>query len=117
MVFPWFVFSDAMSARVARFELGQVVVTPTAAAAIEATGQTLEEILARHQSGDWGNVPDTHRLVNEEGVSKPFTLQSVYDSTDGIQIAVVTRADRSLTMVHLSASGPGPSPSLRKLDN
>ena len=37
-----------------KFELGQIVVTPAASAALEAHGQHLTDLLTKHQSGDWG---------------------------------------------------------------
>jgi hypothetical protein len=39
------------------FPLGQVVATPGALAAIEKAGQQPGDFLARHVSGDWGEVP------------------------------------------------------------
>ena len=38
----------------ARFTLGQTVITPGAAEALEAAGQTATEFLRRHVKGDWG---------------------------------------------------------------
>ena len=42
----------------AKFEVGEVIITPAASAALEASGQTLAELLARHRAGDWGDVAD-----------------------------------------------------------
>jgi hypothetical protein len=39
------------------FTLGQVVATPGALAALEKAGQQPGDFLARHVSGDWGEVP------------------------------------------------------------
>jgi len=38
------------------FTLGQVVATPGALAALEASGESLFDYVARHLSGDWGDV-------------------------------------------------------------
>ena len=42
-----------------KFPLGQVVATPGAFAALEASGDSLFTYLARHQSGDWGDLTPT----------------------------------------------------------
>ena len=39
-----------------KFPLGQIVATPAALEAITAAGQTPDFFLAKHASGDWGNV-------------------------------------------------------------
>lgn len=84
-----------------KFELGEIVVTPTAAQAIELLGSSLTELLERHQAGDWGNVSDQVRTVNDRGVAERFSLQSMYELPTGERLVVVTTADRSLTTVHL----------------
>ena len=38
------------------FTLGQVVATPGALAAIGVSGDNLSTYIARHQSGDWGDI-------------------------------------------------------------
>jgi hypothetical protein len=38
------------------FQLGQLVATPGALAAMTAAGQDPAEFLARHRNGDWGEV-------------------------------------------------------------
>jgi len=45
-------------AGVARFALGQTVITPGAEEALELAGQTAIEFLRRHMSGDWGVLSD-----------------------------------------------------------
>ena len=39
-----------------RFPLGQIVATPGALEALEASGETPHKFLARHAAGDWGLV-------------------------------------------------------------
>jgi hypothetical protein len=86
-----------------KFELGEIVVTPAAEAALAASGVALDDLLARHQSGDWGDVSDPIRAVNEQGLSERFNLQSTYTMPDGQRLVVVTNRDRSATMIHLDA--------------
>ncbi len=84
-----------------KFEVGEVVVTPAAAAALEASGQTLAELLARHQAGDWGDVAEHVRTVNKRGLVEQFNLQSAFAVRHGQRLVVVTNCQRSVTMIHL----------------
>ena len=81
--------------------MGEIVVTPTASAVLHASGQDIEVFLARHQSGDWGEVSEQVRAVNERGLVERFNLQSAYSTSAGDRLVVITTADRTLTMVHL----------------
>jgi hypothetical protein len=85
-----------------KFEVGEIIVTPTATAALEASGRTVDEIVARHRAGDWGEVSDQVREVNERGLAEQFNVQSIYATPSGERLVVVTTGDRSLTMVHLA---------------
>ena len=40
------------------FDLGQILATPGALAALESAGQAPHQFLARHVTGDWGNLPE-----------------------------------------------------------
>jgi hypothetical protein len=86
-----------------RFELGEIVVTPAASAALAESGLRLEQLLARHRQGDWGDVSPQVREVNERGLVERYNLQSSYLLADGRRLVVVTMRDRSNTMVHLDA--------------
>ena len=66
-----------METQTSKFELGEIVITPTASAALQAGGQSVEDFLARHQAGDWGKVSDQARAVNERGLAEQFNLQEV----------------------------------------
>lgn len=88
-----------------KFELGQVIVTPTADEALQASGQSASELLSRHQSGDWGEVSDQERRVNERGLARPMSLLSKYRTLRGDRVTVVTKADRTVTLVHIDPRG------------
>ncbi len=47
------------------FELGRVVATPGALAALEEADQRPEEFLARHVAGDWGEVSEEDKQEND----------------------------------------------------
>ena len=83
------------------FPLGQVVATPAALAAIEKSGQQPGEFLARHVSGDWGNL-DAHDIAeNEFSLRYGFRLLSAYHTNVGEKLWVITEADRSSTCILL----------------
>ena len=93
------------------FQLGEVIVTPRASQALAESDQSLDELLARHRSGDWGDVSAAERRLNDEGVAKRFNLVSNYRTRCGDRLTVVTRADRGSTFVHLAPdTRPGSSP-------
>jgi hypothetical protein len=67
----------------ALFTLGRVVATPAALAAIEKSGQQPGDFLARHVSGDWGDL-DAHDMAgNEFGLKHGFRLLSAYRTSAG----------------------------------
>ena len=51
-----------------KFLLGQLAATPGALEAMEASGQTAEFFLARHASGDWREVNEEDRQLNDEAL-------------------------------------------------
>jgi pilus assembly protein CpaF len=63
------------------FDLGQLVATPGALAALEKTGQTHMEFLARHVTGDWGDIPEEDKQENQFSLEKGFRLMSSYRTT------------------------------------
>ena len=83
------------------FTLGQVVATPGALTAIEASGDSLSSYLSRHQSGDWGKVDAHDRNENQLSLEQGFRLMSVYSLSTGVKIWVITEADRSSTCILL----------------
>jgi len=91
----------SQEARVARFTLGQTVITPGAEEALQLAGQTAIEFLRRHVSGDWGELSDEDIKENEFSVEKGFRLLSRYQTTNGELLWIITEADRSATTILL----------------
>ena len=81
------------------FELGRISVTEGADHALRKTGQSAEEFLSRHKAGDWGDISDETRLKNAEALEEDQRLESVYHTSGGEKILVVTEADRALTSI------------------
>ena len=79
------------------FPLGQIVATPGALAALEEAGQQPVTFLQRHQSGDWGDCGEEDKQENDLSVREGFRIFSVYHTSRGRKIWVITEADRSST--------------------
>lgn len=86
---------------VARFSLGQVVGTPGALKAIGEAGQSHDEFLFRHVTGDWGDLCDEDRAENELSVEKGYRILSAYKLHNGVKVWVITEWDRSATTILL----------------
>lgn len=83
------------------FELGQVVATPEALQALPP--ERVLEILARHLSGDWGELSQADKEENNLSVREGFRILSAYwideaDQSKG-RVWVITEADRSSTCI------------------
>jgi hypothetical protein len=84
------------------FTLGRVVATPGAQAAIWVLGNDFSTYLARHQSGDWGEIDPHDQKENQLSLEQGFRLMSVNTlSITGVKIWVITEADRSSTCILL----------------
>ena len=83
------------------FGLGQIVATPGALLALEKAGQSLREFLARHHSGDWGDLEEEDCQENARSREHGFRLLSAYKTVAGERLWVITEADRSVTTLLL----------------
>lgn len=82
-------------------ELGFVVATPGALAALEEADQLPTEFLTRHEAGDWGEVCPEDWQENELAIREAFRILSAYTLRTGVRIWIITDADRSATTVLL----------------
>ena len=80
-----------------KFEPGQIVATPGALAAFEASGEEPLTFLHRHLSCDWGDLSAGDKQENELSVREGFRILSAYTLSDGTKIWIITEADRSAT--------------------
>ena len=83
------------------FDLGQVVGTPGAIRALAEAEQDPVELLARHVTGDWGDLPDEAKAENELSVEKGYRVFSAYKLDTGVKVWVITEWDRSATTILL----------------
>lgn len=82
------------------FELGQVVATPGALEVLDKQAVNASTLLERHQSGDWGAVPEDDALQNLLSVTNGNRILSSYPVGED-RIWIITEADRSSTTLLL----------------
>jgi len=83
------------------FDLGQLVATLGALAALEKSGQSPMDFLSLHVTGDWGDIPEEDRKENQFSLEKGFRLMSSYKTTAQDVVWVITESSRSHTNVLL----------------
>jgi len=75
-----------------KFSLGRIVATPGAIHALLAAGQSADEFLARHVTGDWGDLDAEDRALNDTALIDGSRLLSAYMTRKGERIWVITEA-------------------------
>ena len=83
-----------------RLPLGALLATPGALRLLVRAGVSPTMLLARHASGDWGDVPPEDADENRLSIEHGFRVLSSY-SVDGERIWIITEADRSATTLLL----------------
>ena len=83
------------------FDLGRVVATPGALDALACASQTPAEFLARHASGDWGDLDAHDGAENRRALADGDRILGAYKTRLGEVIWVITEADRSSTCLLL----------------
>lgn len=94
-----------------KFPLGRVVMTCGVAAAIEngeIEAEAVRRAIERHESGDWGIMPDEDKAANEDALKYGERLMSAYEiakcipgagAPEWVKVWVITESDRSATTV------------------
>ena len=85
----------------ALFYLGQAVATPGALKALQEAKMTGYELLARHVTGDWGDLAEEDKDENELALVERLRILSAYILPTEIKVWVITEADRSATTILL----------------
>ena len=83
------------------FELGQIVATPGALAALKKSGQQPGEFLTRHVNLEWGDLSDEDPKENDYSLEHGFRFLSSYRTTTGDKLWIITESDRSVTTLLL----------------
>jgi hypothetical protein len=80
--------------------LGRVVATPGALRLLSQAGEDPFAYLARHATGDWGEVCAFDRRQNETALRDGYRIISSYDIS-AERVWIITEADRSVTTILL----------------
>jgi hypothetical protein len=75
-----------------KFSLGQIVATPDALEALHKAGQSAAQFLHLHARGDWGDVCDEDRRLNDQALIDGSRLLSAYRTCLGEKLWVITEA-------------------------
>jgi hypothetical protein len=75
-----------------KFSLGRIVATPGALEALAAAGQSADEFLARHVVGDWGDLDDEDKSLNDAALIDGSRILSAYETRSGDRLYVITEA-------------------------
>lgn len=82
-----------------KFPLGQTVITPSARDTLNP--EDVVSAIARHASGDWGEVDEHDRRENDYSLTQSLRLLSVYHDRNNVKFWIITEADRSATTILL----------------
>lgn len=82
-----------------KFSLGQIVTAEGASGTIDV--RNIQEALARHQRGDWGDCCADDWQANDDALRDGHGLHSIYRSWRGNVFWILTEPDRAVTTVLL----------------
>jgi hypothetical protein len=91
--------TEQPSTRSPRFALGELYLTPGAIEVLAAIGQSPATFLQRHVTGDWGDLSDGDKRLNDEAIGEGSRILSAYVAKNGSKLWVITEADRASTTI------------------
>ncbi len=88
------------------FPLGRIMMTTNLQGKIQEANpehweEELQGLIARHASGDWGDLGEEDKGENDLSVKRGFRIFSAYATSHGFRVWVITEADRSVSTVLL----------------
>ena len=83
------------------FHLGNVVATPQSICVLSESGMSVQSLLQRHASGDWGDLCTEDMQANNDALQYGDRLLSSYVLSESCKVWVITEWDRSVTTVLL----------------
>jgi hypothetical protein len=81
----------------AKFPLGQIVATPGALDLLQESGENAAKFLDRHAQGDYGEVCEEDRMLNDQAIANGSRILSAYRTAKSERLWIITEADRSST--------------------
>ena len=83
------------------FLLGDVVATPQSICVLNDYGVSVQTLLQRHATGDWGDLCTEDMRANNDALQYGDRLLSSYVISESCKVWVITEWDRSVTTVLL----------------
>ena len=83
------------------FNLGDVVATPQSISVLNDHGVSVQSLLQRHASGDWGDLCAEDTQANNDALQYGDRLLSSYVISESCKVWVITEWDRSVTTILL----------------
>lgn len=84
-----------------KFPLGQIVATPGAIEALTDSGESAAQFLHRHVNGDWGDLCEEDKQLNDEAIENGSRILSAYRTKKNVKLWIISEQDRSSTCVLL----------------
>lgn len=78
------------------FELGQIVTTHRIAKTLGF--DKIAALISRHHQGDWGDICDDDKHLNQQALNEKDRILSAYQVGDD-RVYIITEWDRSVTTV------------------
>ena len=82
-----------------RFDPGRLMITANAKEALPRS--EVDAAIGRHLHGDWGDVCESDKQINDDALKNGGRLLSVYHTKDDVTFWIITEADYSATTVLL----------------
>ena len=83
------------------FHLGDVVATPQSIYVLSESGMSVQSLLQRHATGDWGDLCTEDMQANNDALQYGDRLLSSYVLSESCKVWVITEWDRSVTTILL----------------
>jgi hypothetical protein len=83
------------------FDTGRMVATAGATGAFAAAGEQAGSYILRHVTGDWGDLCDDDKELNDDALRDGDRLLSAYRLGTGVKVWIITEGDRSVTTILL----------------
>ena len=84
-----------------KFNLGVCVSTPAAQVLLNEFDKSIEDLIKRHASCDWGDVCEEDSIANDLAIDDGEQILSVYNLTADKSVYVITDGNRAVTTVLL----------------
>jgi hypothetical protein len=84
-----------------RFPLGGLCATPAAVIALAHHSTEIASLIARHASGDWGDIDQHLAELNDQALNFGGLLHSIHRLDPDSELWIITEADRATTTLLL----------------